>query len=408
MMILSAGFWLVVTALAALALQAQGGNFPPMYRVHAFYYLWYTEPSAGGWTHWDHEVLPHWDAAVAAKHTHGVRFEPPDCLHSPYYPLRGPYSSTSRELIRQHLVEMEQYGIGVLVASWWGPPWRQGSHDTQMVNTDSRLEMVIRELEESGSKVRIAFHLEPYEGRTKETVHEDLVYLSKKYRDSPAVLQINGLPVYYVYDSYRLPASDWAQLLRRNDGPLNVRGTPADGFFLGLWLDRDDGDEDILPAGFDGFYTYFSRWAVSKDLLFVPSIGPGYHGGCPGNKKQSERPSRRETLDHDTTMLLYRALWSAALSAGVQMVSITSYNEWGEGTQIEPAVPRETRLGCQYLSYEPASPYLYLEITSEGSKRLGQLTAGGEGETCQATSAGGNGDDGGGVGDGGSDDIAEQ
>lgn len=140
----------------------------------------------------------------------GIRFEPPDCLHSPFYPLRGPYSSHSRDLIRQHLQEMEEYGIGVMVSpvcgrkgagqgaasraqpakhnggacqaetvpvpglltwcalwtvsetmldlsyrpghglpwrqvvSWWGPPWREGSHDTQKVNTDQRVEQVGR------------------------------------------------------------------------------------------------------------------------------------------------------------------------------------------------------------------------------------------------------------------------
>ncbi len=46
----------------------------------------------------------------------GIRFEPPDCLHSPFYPLRGPYSSTSQELIRQHLEEMAKYGVGILVS----------------------------------------------------------------------------------------------------------------------------------------------------------------------------------------------------------------------------------------------------------------------------------------------------
>lgn len=46
----------------------------------------------------------------------GIRFEPPNCLHCPFYPLRGPYSSASVELIRQHLQEMESYGIGVLVS----------------------------------------------------------------------------------------------------------------------------------------------------------------------------------------------------------------------------------------------------------------------------------------------------
>ncbi|GIL86818.1 hypothetical protein Vretimale_15613 [Volvox reticuliferus] len=384
---------LVVTVLVALPLLAEGSEISPMYRVHAFYYLWYTEPSEGGWTHWDHEVLSHWDAKIAGKFPHGMRFEPPDCLHSPYYPLRGPYSSIGRELIRQHLKEMELYGVGVLVASWWGPSWRKGSHDTQLVNTDKRLEQVIREIEETGSPVRVAFHLEPYEGRNKENVYEDLAYLTEKYMGSQALLRVNGRPVYYVYDSYKLPPGDWAQLLLRNDGPWNVRGTPKDGLFLGLWLDKDDGEQHILPAGFDGFYTYFSSdqvsygsrvenwplmqmWAVRKNKLFVPSVGPGYNDAKirPWNKV-----SQRTRGDGGS----YRKYWAAALGVGAQAVSVTSYNEWGEGTQIEPAIPREPRNGCQYLSYKPSSPYLYMEITRNSSRELGQLIASGNKGICK-------------------------
>ena len=42
-------------------------------------------------------------------------------------------------------------------------------------------------------------------------------------------------------------------------------------------------------------------------------------------------------------------MWNAALHAGADMVTITSYNEWGEGTQIEPAGH-----GGRYESYDGA------------------------------------------------------
>ena len=54
----------------------------------------------------------------------GMRFEPPDCLHAPFYPLRGTYSCRSSDLIRQHLQEMWAYGIGVMVrGALWAAPW---------------------------------------------------------------------------------------------------------------------------------------------------------------------------------------------------------------------------------------------------------------------------------------------
>jgi hypothetical protein len=45
----------------------------------------------------------------------------------------------------------------------------------------------------------------------------------------------------------------------------------------------------------------------------------------------------------------YDNLWAAALAAIPDIVTITSFNEWGEGTEIEPAVPRHG-----YRSYDGA------------------------------------------------------
>ena len=74
-------------------------------------------------------------------------------------------------------------------------------------------------------------------------------------------------------------------------------------------------------------------------------------------------------------------------------VSVTSFNEWGEGTQIEAAVPKEvsdaehaaaleagdgnyeatlraTGVGRAYKSYAPLRPSAYLERTAYWEARL--------------------------------------
>jgi hypothetical protein len=44
-----------------------------------------------------------------------------------------------------------------------------------------------------------------------------------------------------------------------------------------------------------------------------------------------------------------------AIAAGADSVTITSYNEWHEGTQIEPAAPSPSRRGrYRYLTYDGA------------------------------------------------------
>lgn len=73
-----------------------------------------------------------------------------------------------------------------------------------------------------------------FAGRTVQTVAEDLRHLMDKYGRSPALLRIRGLPVYFMYDSYRIPADAWAKLLLPN-GEISVRGTPLDGGWVRGW-----------------------------------------------------------------------------------------------------------------------------------------------------------------------------
>ena len=124
------------------------------------------------------------------------------------------------------------------------------------------------------------------------------------------------------------------------------------------------------------FYTYFaangfthgSSWkhwrslqdfAVRNSLLFVPSVGPGY-------VDTRIRPWNGQTTRDRRKGVYYDMAWRTALAAGPRMVSITSFNEWHEGTQIEEAVPKTSANdGFEYRSYEPHEPDFYLLKTRE-------------------------------------------
>ena len=63
-------------------------------------------------------------------------------------------------------------------------------------------------------------------------------------------------------------------------------------------------------------------------------------------------------------------MWRAAITAGADRVTITSYNEWHEGTQIEPAALSHRRGRYRYVSYDGAwglhgelATYAYIDRT---------------------------------------------
>lgn len=56
-------------------------------------------------------------------------------------------------------------------------------------------------------------------------------------------------------------------------------------------------------------------------------------------------------------------MFESALNTKVSYIGITSFNEWHEGTQIEPAIPFECP-EFKYLDYSPLPPGYYLERTA--------------------------------------------
>ncbi|MCB1126549.1 MAG: hypothetical protein KDM81_08645 [Verrucomicrobiae bacterium] len=327
----------------------------PSDRVLAFYYPWYGNPAADGrYANWNHPVA--------------VRNEPPrafpggDDIGANFFPAAGCYSVNDPEVLHEHMRELRRAGVGVICASWWGK-------DTY---TDRALPGLFQAAEQAG--IKINFHLEPFPGRNAATSAEAIEYLVGKYGKSPACHRLpshGNRPVFFVYDSYLLPAVEWSSVLTP-EGSRTIRGTEADAVVVGLWV-KEHEERFMLEGGFDGFYTYFAsdgftygsttanwpplaEWARAHDKLFIPCVAPGYID-------LRIRPwNDRNTRDREHGAY-YDRMWSAALEVEPELVAITSFNEWHEGTQIEPAVPK-TIPGFTYLDYWPREPAWYLDRTA--------------------------------------------
>ena len=69
----------------------------------------------------------------------------------------------------------------------------------------------------------------------------------------------------------------------------------------------------------------------------------------------------------------YDEMWRAALDVdATSMITVTSFNEWGEGTQIEAARPHTSINGSVYADYGPGAPDMYMEKTAEWVRRARQ------------------------------------
>ncbi|CAD5111658.1 unnamed protein product [Dimorphilus gyrociliatus] len=343
----------------------------PNYNVHIFYYPWYGTPGVDKkWLHWNHPYLEHWNKIEQKKWPTG-RHSPPDDLGSTFYPKLGPYSSKNETIINNHMEQIKKAGVGVLVLTWYPP----GSSDENGAPLDPVTILVLDSAHKH--ELKVCFHIEPYQGRNAQSMNVNIKYIIDKYGKHPAFYRRvakdgRELPVYYIYDSYNIPAASWSQLLRPNSG-LSLRGGKYDGIFIGLLVEEKH-KIDLIGAGFDGFYTYFAsdkfsfgstlynwkslaEYAQRKNVLFIPSVGPGY------NDRKVRPWNYVNNRNRDNGKYYERSL-KMAFEIKPSILSITSFNEWHEGTQIEEAVPHlATGDGGSYDDYSPNMPDFYLTLT---------------------------------------------
>ncbi|XP_038657215.1 glycoprotein endo-alpha-1,2-mannosidase-like protein [Scyliorhinus canicula] len=356
---------------------ARLAGYPPANRdLHIFYYAWYGNPRADGrFAHWDHPLVPHWDPKVAASYPRG-RHSPPEDIGSSFYPELGTYSSRDPQVIEEHMRQLRSAAVGVLVLSWYP----SGLEDENSERMDDLVPAILDAADKYSLKV--AFHIMPYMGRNDHSVSENIKYIVDKYGSHSAFYKYRTstgrlLPMFYIYDSYlTLPAS-WANLLT-SSGSHSIRNTPYDGVFIGLIVEEKH-KQDILESGFDGLYTYFAsngfsfgsshqNWKTvknfcdSNNLMFIPSVGPGYID-------TRIRPWNNHNTRNRVSGKYYETALHAALTVRPEIISITSFNEWHEGTQIEKAVPKKTAQ-YTYLDYLPHEPNLYLELTHKWAEHF--------------------------------------
>ncbi|CAG5130168.1 unnamed protein product [Candidula unifasciata] len=338
----------------------------PNYNVHIFYYPWYKNVNTDGkYAHWNHRLLPHW----SDKHfMNSGQHVPPEDIGANYYPKLGAYSSADPAVIDAHMQQIRAAGPGVLSVSWY-PPHFVGSSETPVDD-------IMMKLFDAAAKyqLKIAFHFEPFKNRSGQTLREVVKYVIETYGNHTAFYRLQSssrqLPVFYVYDSYQIQPQLWAEALYK-DGQFSIRNTKYDAIFLGLLVEFEHFNH-LTDSGFDGFYTYFasngfvygSTWhnwpsiaseAKKRNLIFVPSIGPGY---LDTRVRQWNGKNTKLRLNGK----YYENAFKSALAVKPKLLSITSFNEWHEGTQVEAAVPK-TVSSFKYEDYQPNGPEFYLNLT---------------------------------------------
>jgi hypothetical protein len=318
----------------------------PSYLVGAYYYTWY--------------YSGHWKANdFVGRH-----------LAEPLEPLLGEYVSDDPSVIASHLKWASEYGIDFFIISW--------SHAGSFADQTAR-KYLLPAIAESGIRQAPTVELMSYGERDlgnaafRRRLADDLRFVGEHYLQHPSALRIDGRPVLFLYVTRVLlgDVASWVADVRRMLAAMDVAPfVVADEVF---WHDPDPerlrafdaitaynvydwprtsnaglGRDSTFLADVEGLFTRWQAAARAAGVRFVPNAMPGYNDRGVRPAADHYVIPRRFEPTAPIASLFERSIDVAQrfVDPDLPMVTITSFNEWHEWTQVEPA-----RLG----SRQPAS-----------------------------------------------------
>ena len=305
----------------ALSVQAQSPEPPRL--VLAFYYTWFDEAT--------------WTPEKVAD-----------------MPLE-PYLSRDRGVMARHIEQAKSAGIDALVVSWYGPNVENNQTETNFI-------ALLEVAQEYGFKMAIDFETASPFIHGQEEVVAALQHVLNVHATKESYLRVDGKPVVFLWAIQHVP------LAPGQASPLDAwraMRQQVDPEHKSLWI--AEGVDINYQDVFDGHHLYSIAWSKDvnhtlkdwknrvrkwssthgQDRLWVATVMPGYNDLRTGRADAFVRD--RENGD------FYRACWQAVIDTRPDWVIVTSFNEWVEGSQIEPA-----------QSYGNA----YIDLTREWSDRF--------------------------------------
>jgi hypothetical protein len=251
---------------------------------------------------------------------------------TPDYPAQL-YASADRVAMARQVDQAVAAGIDVFNLAWLGP----------QNPTDANFQQMLPIAAERGLAMTVGVEMDSPFMTSRATLRDAIRYAIDRYGYEDGYLRYEGRPVLMFWRVAGIPLSGernavaaWRSLRDEVDPNHET-----------LWI--AEGDRFEFLEVFDGIYPYSIAWsrnvastlasygnrtraqaaALGTPKLWVATVMPGYDDTTTGRADAFTRDRRNGDF--------YEETWNAAVASRADWISITTWNEWVEGSHIEPS-----------------------------------------------------------------------
>jgi len=278
-------------------------------------------------------------------------------------PSAGAYSSSDYRTIQRQVAEAQQACLNGLAAQWYGP-------DDAM--TTDNFNQLLRASAGTGLRHAIVIQTNILPGVSEQSIAGAIRYVLDHWAAGPNYLRLGGRPVIIFTDMSR----PWGDDSSAAAGWARIRAA-VDPNHSSIWM-----AEGLYPTFnplFDGLYVYRidhrdypqswlkqPRWAAGLravessavslplgGLYFADTIAPGFDDTRSVNLGGDLRSSAPHFARDRQGGAYYADTFAVTSQTGGDFLMVQSFNEWIEGTQIEPGTSYGDlylNLACQYAN----------------------------------------------------------
>jgi glycoprotein endo-alpha-1,2-mannosidase len=283
---------------------------------------WGNPATDGNWSGWNRKT-DQWE---------GSSFVPPHELPSRHYPQLGAYSSHDESTLRAHLSLLKNASIDVLVVPWDGP----FSSNFTSSFSEATLRLLFKLAPSFSLKIMPLVPL--FQDRNLTTMRSDFQSYVARFLNEPAHYRRAGLPVAVVHDAHELKqGAEFVDEMR--DRMSFVATALSLQHVIDAFEDGYLGITTFFPSDEAGWAANHRNWkaaaagARERGVMFVPTVSPGFDDSLVSHWNGKWIRSRNCAGYYD-------ARWAAAIETAPDVVMINSFNNWLEGSGIEPAVEK--------------------------------------------------------------------